>query len=517
MTRSITAAAFEGAPPPSRFNVARACLARQVGTHPDKTALVVAHDAADAAQDEVWSYARLEDAVLRLAGVLSGLGVNPGDRVLLRLGNTSGLAAAFLATTAAGGIAIPLSSQLTGADIEFMAADMEPALIVVAPGLPIGAAGAGRRVIEEAELLALAENADRASYADTAADDPAYLVYTSGATSRPKGVLHAHRALWGRRPMYAGWYGISGSDIVLHAGTLNWTYTLGTGLLDPLVNGATGVVFAGDRAATTWPTLIDRFGATLFAAVPTVYRQMLKYCALSPASIATLRHGLAAGEPLRPEIAAEWHEATGRRICEAFGMSEISTYISSPPGETPRPGSPGKPQQGRAVAILPVEEGEEPVARGEAGLLAVHRSDPALMIGYWNRPGEDPFRGDWFVTGDLAVMDEDGFVWPKGRADDVMKVLGYRVSSAEVEEVLCRAPGVAEAAAVAIEPRAGVSVIRACVVARDGEAVAPEKVLEFARARLAAYKVPHEIVVMSALPRTANGKVQRARLRDVIA
>jgi acyl-coenzyme A synthetase/AMP-(fatty) acid ligase len=238
---------------------------------------------------------------------------------------------------------------------------------------------------------------------------------------------------------------------------------------------------------------------------------------MSPSAIPTLRHGLAGGEPLRPKIAAEWYETTGRRIHEAFGMSEISTYISSPPSEIPRPGSPGKPQHGRAVAILPVEGGTDPVERGETGLLCVHRSDPALMIGYWNRPGEDPFHGDWFVTGDLAEMDEDGYIWPKGRADDVMKVLGYRVSCAEVEEVLSAVPGVAEAAVVAIEPKPGVSVIRGCVVPRDEAVLDPENVLEFARQRLAAYKVPREIVVMSALPRTANGKLQRARLRDTIA
>lgn len=517
MTDAVSTSIYGGPPPPAHFNIAQACLRKQATASPDKAALVVAHDPADGSADEVWTYARLEDAVLRVSTVLLAMGVKKGDRILLRLGNTAGMAITFLAATAIGAIAIPLSSQLTGADIAFMAADTEPALIVVASGLPIGDAARDRRVVDEADLLARAEPADRAAYLDTACDDPAYLVYTSGATSRPKGVLHAQRALWGRRPMYAGWYGISATDIVLHAGTLNWTYTLGTGLLDPLVNGATGVVFTGDRRPDIWPALIDRFQATLFAAVPTVYRQIRKYCAMSPSAVPTLRHGLAAGEPLRPEIANAWHQATGRRIFEAFGMSEVSTYISTPPTEIPRPGSPGRPQDGRAVAILPLEEGTGSIGRGETGLIAVHRSDPALMIGYWNRPDEDPFRGDWFVTGDLAVMDEDGYVWPKGRGDDVMKVMGYRVSAAEVEDVLCAAPGVAEAAVVAIEPRTGVSVIRACVVAQDGAALAPEKVLEFARSRLAAYKVPHEIVVTGALPRTANGKIQRAKLRDPIA
>lgn len=514
MKQAITARAYGGALPPDRFNIAEACIARQVQETPDKTALIVAHDAGDSRLDEIWTYAGLEDAVLRAATAIAGLGVQPGDRVLLRLGNTSGTAVAFLAATAAGAIAIPVSSQLTGADIEFICGDTEPALVIAAPDLPTGDVGERHRLIPEADFLARAETAERGGYANTRADDPAYLVYTSGATSRPKGVLHAHRALWGRRPMYADWYAMTSADVMLHAGSLNWTYTLGTGLLDPLVNGATGVVYSGERAADAWPRLIDRFSATLFAAVPTVYRQVLKYCNISASSIPTLRHGLAAGEPLRPEIASEWGERTGREIHEAFGMSEVSTYISSPPGVEPRLGSPGKPQRGRAVAILPTEDGVEPLPTGEVGLLSVHRSDPALMLGYWNRPDEDPFRGDWFITGDLASMDADGYIRPAGRRDDVMKVLGYRVSPAEVEGVLCAHPGVSEAAAVAIEPRTGVSVIRACVVPRDETALDTDELTEFARERLAAYKVPHEIVVMDALPRTPNGKVLRAQLRE---
>ncbi len=511
---SLSAKTCGGEPPPPRYNIARACLANGAETNPDKVAFIVAHDPVDPARDEIWSYADLEDAVLRLAGAFAGLGITRGDRILLRLGNTSSLAIAFLAVAAIGAAAIPLSSQLTAEEIEFMAADIEPELIVVAPGLAIGHVGETCRVMPEAQLLVRAQSVAPAVYADIGADDPAYLVYTSGATSRPKGVVHAHRALWGRRPMYADWYGISADDIVLHAGTLNWTYTLGTGLLDPLVNGATAVVYAGERTGAIWPGLIERFQATLFAAVPTVYRQILKYGDLSSGAMPSLRHGLAAGEPLLPSVAADWQTATGRQIFEAFGMSEISTYISSPPYETPRPGSPGKPQPGRAVAILPEEGGCDPVARGEMGLLAVHRSDPALMTGYWKRPDENPFRGDWFISGDLAVMDEDGYIWPKGRNDDVMKVLGYRVSAAEVEAALCLSPDIAEAAAVAIQPREGVSVIRACVVAREGAALDPDNVREFAREHLATYKVPHEIVVMTALPRTANGKVQRARLRE---
>jgi len=514
VSASISASIYGGDPAPALYNIARACLSEHRKQTPDKVAFVVAHDPDDPGSDEIWTYADLEDAVLRLASALSGLGVTRGDRVMLRLGNSSTLAMLFLAATAIGAVAIPLSSQLTGDDIAFMASDTEPELIVVAPGLPIGNAAETSRILAEAQVLVRAQMAVPVDYADTAADDPAYLVYTSGATSRPKGVVHAHRALWGRRPMYEDWYGISSEDVVLHAGTLNWTYTLGTGFLDPLANGATSVVYSGDRTGGIWPGLIERFGATLFAGVPTVFRQIVKYAPLSPERMPTLRHGLAAGEPLPKAVADDWFASTGRQILEAFGMSEISTYISTPSTDLPRSGSPGRPQAGRAVAILPEDGSTEPVGRGETGFLSVHRSDPGLMVGYWNRPDEDPFRGDWFVTGDLASMDADCFIWPKGRGDDVMKILGYRVSAAEVEAALVAAPGVAEAAAIAVEARPGVSIIRAFVVGSGENRLDPENLREFAKQHLAAYKVPHEIVVVGALPRTSNGKIQRARLRD---
>lgn len=511
MTAAITAGAWGGDPVPPRFNLAAHALKAARAT-PEKTAFIVAHDADDPAADEIWTYADLDMAVRRTASVLAGMGLSPGDRVMLRLGNSSHCATGFLAAAAIGAVPIPVSSQLTAAEIDFVAGDADVRLVVYDPGLAVGPAARARPMILASELAERARLAEPAAFADTAADDPGYLVYTSGTTRSPKGVLHAHRALWGRRPAYADWLGLGAADIVLHAGSLNWTYTLGVGLLDPLACGATGAIHAGRHDPAVWPKLISRLGATIFAAVPSVYRQILKYCPISAASLPGLRHGVAAGETLRGDLAEAWHEATGRWIYEAFGMSEISTYISMPPVGAPRRGTAGRPQRGRAVALLPPEAGEIPVATGETGVLAVHRSDPSLMIGYWNHPGEASFRGDWFVTGDLAVMDGDGFIHPSGRLDDVVKVMGYRVSPVEIEAVLVQHPGVAEAAVVAVEVRPGVSILRAFVVPAAGAAVDAGSLSDFARARLAAYKVPKDYTLVEALPRTANGKLQRAKL-----
>jgi len=214
------------------------------------------------------------------------------------------------------------------------------------------------------------------------------------------------------------------------------------------------------------------------------------------------------------DLLAAWGDATGTELYEALGMSEISTYVSSSPSDPIRVGSPGRPQAGRRVVILPREGGTEPLPAGEVGLLAVHRSDPSLMLGYWNRPDEEElvYRGEWFVGGDLAFLDADGYVWFEGRNDDLMNAMGYRVSPLEVESVLAEHPMVAEVAVTEVRVRADVSVIAAFVVPRDAAEPDAAALLDFARERLAAYKCPKEIVFVDSLPRTRNGKVTRRAL-----
>jgi len=312
--------------------------------------------------------------------------------------------------------------------------------------------------------------------------------------------------------MYQGWYGIGPDDRMLHAGAFNWTFTFGTGLADPWANGATAIIFTGEREPDVWGRLIRTSGATIFAAVPGLYRQMLKYGG-DLADLAALRHGLMAGEAPPPGLFQDWQQRTGRQIHEALGMSEVSTYISTAPTVPRREGAVGKPQPGRRVAVLPLE-GEVPLPPGEEGLLAVHRSDPGLMLGYWRRPREEAevLRGEWFLGGDLAMMDADGYVLLRGRANDVMKALGYRVSPLEVEGVLALHPDVAEVACRELRVREDVSVIGAFVVAKPDVPHDAEAILAFARERLAAYKCPRSVVFVDTLPRTAHGKVKRSEL-----
>lgn len=498
---------------PRRLNMAAYCLAGSARRHGDKAALVVL-DKADGSDPEIWSFGRLEDAVLRVAGALAASGLRDGDRILIRLDNTSAYAILFFGAIAAGLVPIPASAMLTDREADFLLADSEAAAVALAPRHAGGALPSGVRALAAAEVAAMILHGPRIAYADTAADDPAFLIYTSGTTASPKGVLHAQRSVFGRRPMYQGWYGITGSDRMLHAGAFNWTFTLGTGLADPWANGATAIVYTGDKSPDVWPQLMRATGATLFAGVPGVFRQILKYAPEGPLALGALRHGLTAGEAPPPALFDEWRTRTGTPLYEALGMSEISTYISSAPSVARRAGTCGKPQPGRRVAILPPEGGEEPMAAGETGLLAVHRSDPGLMLGYWKRPTEEAevMRGPWFAGGDLATMDADGYVTHLGRGNEIMNAMGYRVSPLEVEGVLAEHPDIAEVACAEVRVRQDVSVVGAFVVLQPGAKAEAKPIRDFAAARLAAYKCPREVVFVEALPRTPNGKVQRSRL-----
>ncbi len=500
------------APCPAPFNLAAYVLAAAART-PAKVALEAL--SAPGTVAERWRYADLADAVLRTAGGLAALGVHRGDRVLLRIGNSSAFPVVFLAANALGAVPVPTSALLTADEVGQVIASVAPRLVCLGAGLDLPAAP-GVAVLGPAEIAGLRRHPP-ATIATTAPDDPAYMVMTSGSGGRPKGVLHAQRAAWARRMMWEGWYGLGPDDRVLHAGAFNWTYTLGAGLIDPLAAGATALVYTGPPDRHVWPALAAAHRATIFAAVPGVYRQMLDAPPDAPglaAGFAGVRHGLSAGEALPEAVRAAWSAASGKAIHEALGMSEISTYVSGAPSRPAPPGATGFPQPGRRVAVLPDEGGDAPVARGADGVLAVSRRDPGLMLGYWQRPEETAaaFRGEWFVTGDRVRMTADGAIASLGRADDLMNAGGFRVSPVEVEAVLLAHPGIAEAAVVDVTVPSGATVIAAYYVPRAG-AIDEGALAAHCAARLARYKCPRLFRAVAALPRTATGKIARRALR----
>jgi len=516
----ITSLFDEGAPEPCphAFNAAAYCLSQSAQAYPDKTALIVVSDPVSLEPTERWSFAQLDDAVLRLAAGLKHLGLQPGERVMLRLGNHSQFPLIFFATLAAGAIAVPTSAQLTNREARFISEDCGARFVCTSADLKLDEVSEGCEQLLDDDIRDLMACEDLTDYAHTHADDPAYIVYTSGATSQPKGVLHAHRAVWARRMMFDGWYGLSEADRMLHAGAFNWTYTLGAGLMDPWAVGACTIIYNGEKDPGVWPRLAHKHKASLFAAVPSLYRQMLKYADHIGEGFAHLRHGLTAGEKLSEAVREQWRSVTGKPLFEALGMSECSTYASSSPTVAVKPGFTGCPQKGRRVAVLSLEDNStDTVPINQPGLLALHKDDPGLMLGYWNQDDQTQaaFRGAWFITGDMALLDEDGYLQYLGRADDLMNAQGYRVSPQDIEDVLIHHPDVHDCACAEIQVREDLSLIGAFIVAHAGTQLSAQDLTTYAAERLAAYKVPKQFVFVDALPHAATGKVLRRELPEL--
>ncbi|TAJ20672.1 MAG: acyl--CoA ligase [Dehalococcoidia bacterium] len=501
----------DAANPP--LNLTRWCLeARAAGPLRDRTLFTFVHgDGREERWTAVEAWARIE----RTARGLLDLGLQPGERVLVRLPHAPAYAFAFFAANLAGLVPIPSSPALTTEEAAFLAEDAEAAALIAGDGMAID--GFRGRILSERDLDALDGTA---TLPVTHAEDPAFLIYTSGTTSKPKGVLHAQRTVRGRAMMREGWQGFGPDDVTLHAGTLNWSYTLGVGLMDAWAAGSHAILAAGVET-TQWPALMARLGVTIFVAVPTVYRQMLKYARPEDHDLSRLRHVLVSGEALAPTLYDEWTSRTGTEMYEALGMTELSTYISAGPVTPVRRGSPGRPQPGRRVAILdPASAEPRLLPVGEVGLLASHRSDPGLMLRYWHRPDEEAvvFRGEWFTGGDLAALDADGYVWFHGRADDTIKSFGYRLSPNEIEAAIEACPGVLEVAVVGHKIDEQKTLVTACVVPQAGVTLDVATLEAHAKQHLAEYKRPHEFVLRTEpLPRTRNGKLVRRVVLEELA
>ncbi len=466
---------------------------------PKKTALEVV-----GSRQEHWTYEKLRTAVLATARGFQEFGLRPGARILMRLGNTPDFPIAYLGALAGGFVVVPTSSALTEGEVAAIIAELDPALILCAPDV---ACPQDQRCLPLEDLRLMREG-QSGTFHMGHADRPGYIIYTSGTSGHPRAVQHAHRAILARKMMFEGWYGLKANDRLMHAGAFNWTYTLGTGLMDPWTMGATALIPEPGTDSADLPELLAQHDTTIFAAAPGVYRRLLR---TKVPALPRLRHGLSAGEKLPESTRAKWESATGTQVHEAFGMSECSTFISGAPGLRPRPGTLGKPQAGRQVAIIGPDG---PLPAGSPGTIAVHKSDPGLMLGYLNAPQETAarYKGDWFLTGDQGVADDKGFITYLGRADDMLNAGGIRLSPLEIEGVLNAHPDITGAACVELSVKEDAWVIAAfytSVIALEEDALSA-----YVEDKLAPYKRPRLYIHVEALPTGANGKLLRRKLRE---
>lgn len=478
-------------------------MARYVLAHadtlPDKLAVAVV------SEDNVerLTYAQLVAAVRGTGSGFLQTGCQPGDKILLRLGNTIDFPLAYLGALSVGLVPIPTSAALSANEVALIVAQMQPRIILRDPDVSsaLGAPEIGLATLRAMRAL---------SPAPWDMGDPnrlGYVVYTSGTSGAPRAVAHAHRAIWARRMMHEGWYGLQQNDVLMHAGAFNWTYTLGTGLMDPWSVGATALIPAPGTPPEALCALLANHDGTLFAAAPGVFRQMLTRGPVP--ALPKLRHALSAGEKLPSATQEAWKAATGTPIHEAYGLSECSTFISSRPDAPCMPEALGRPQPGRRVAIVGAQG---PVKIGEVGTISIHQSDPGLMIGYLGHPTETQarYQGDWFLTGDLGRMGADGQIHYLGRDDDMMNAGGYRVSPIEVEAVVSAAPGVTSVGAAEVEVKPDVRVI---VAFYTSAAPLDEDALRtYVNSNLAKYKQPRAYIRIDQMPMSANGKILRRRL-----
>lgn len=475
------------------YNIALDCLLRHAtGAHSGERALsCVAGDNPHEVQH--YSFAAVLELSSRVASALHQQGVSAGARILLRLSNDITFPAAFLGAIIGGAIPVPTSPLLTASELEAIRADSGAELVV-----------------SESIQEFLREARTPLQRPKTQGDDPAYWLYTSGTEGQAKGVIHAHRSIPAHDLRTQYWQDLHPGDVVFNTSALNWSYALTCGWLDPWRQGISVVLDAGPPDPARLCAIIREQGVSVFMSVPGIYRRLVRYLSGHREDLGRLRVVLSAGEALGHETRQKFFELTGRMIYEGLGMTEHSVYLVQPYDVALVAGSCGQALAPADVAVL--SEDLSPVAVGEVGILASRRTAPGLMLHYHQRSHEtaEAFRGDWFLSGDLAARDTQGHYFFMGRRDDVVTAGGYRVSPLEVEAILNRHPQVAESAVAARSLSEEKTIIVAYVVA------APEldtsTLISFAREHLARYKVPREIVFCESLPKTRNGKLQRRQL-----
>ncbi|HSS04440.1 MAG TPA: AMP-binding protein [Solirubrobacterales bacterium] len=448
-----------------------------------------------------WHFGELIARSAGLSGAFAARGVGRGDVVMTLLGNRIEWALTLLACWRMGAVALPCSPQLRRHDLELRAAAASPALCVVGEDL-LGELPDGMPAMTLEEVAATLDE-DRpqetpAAIEEMGAEDPALIVFTSGTTGEPRGVVHAYRYLAGQRTQAEHWLGSRPGELVWCTTAPGWSKSARNVFLAPWLTGAAAVIHEGRFDPAERLDMTEALGVNVLCQAPTEYRMLAKRTRLRP--LPSLRRMVSAGEALEAETIAAFRQATGLEPADGYGQTETGHISGNLAGEPVRPGSMGKPLPGIVVRVLD----------GELQLKA--STSPTFFSRYL---GGERFEGEWWPTGDLVREEEGGHLWFEGRGDDVIVSSGYRIGPVEVEAALLAHPAVAEAAAVsAPDPERG-AVVRAIVVLRDrkpSEDLARE-LQEHCKRETAPYKFPRIVEFAAELPKTASGKVKRAALR----
>ena len=467
----------------------------------------------------------------RFANAARELGVRKGDRVMVLLGKVPEWHAVLTGLLKLGAVAIPCAPQLRAGDLEYRANHSEAVMLVSSPecveevekmrsSAPalrhLVLLGERREGWESFEKLTDAASGEFAAE-DTASDDPAFMLYTSGTTKHPKGVLHTHGYTHAKRMQSRYWLDLQEGDRLWCTSGTGWAKSIWNVILGPWSWGTEVFFHEGAFDPPERIELLQRYDITVLCQAPTEYRLLAKTKELETADLSKIRHAVSAGEPLNPAVIERWRELHGITIYDGYGQTENTLIVGNFPGVEVRPGSMGLSSPGCDVRVID-EEGNE-CAPGEPGDIALAGRIPVLFKEYWKQPEETAvvFRGGYYITGDRAYRDEDGYLWFVGRSDDVILSAGYRIGPFEVESTLIEHPAVVESGVVASPDEDRGSVVKAYLVLGAGHEPSDElarDIQEFCKRQSAPYKYPRKIEFVSELPKTASGKIRRVELRQ---
>lgn len=519
---------------PEHFNFAADVIDRHAAERPEALALLWSDESG---RERRFTFAQLKQHSLHAAQFLTSLGLRRGDRVFILMPRVPEWWFVVLGCIRAGIVFMPGTPMLTPKDIRYRLSASDAQAVIsdvscldrfeglvgngrVENWIAVGEAPSPWVQYESGSGTGVHSDA----FVPTRSDDPMLIYFTSGTTGMPKMVLHTH-ASYGLGHVVTGryWLDLTPEDRHLTLSDTGWAKCAWGKLFGPWSQGACNVVYdyRGRFDAARILKMLERQRVTTFCAPPTAWRALVLQD-LSKYDLSTIRHAVSAGEPLNPEVIDTWKQATGLHIREGYGQTETVMVVGMFPALEPRVGSMGKPTPGFTVGVID-ESGQE-VPAGQEGDIAV-RVAPERPVGlFQGYLGDDAAnqacrRGDWYVTGDRAMKDADGYFWFVGRSDDVIKTSGYRVGPFEVESALLEHEAVAESAVIGVQDERIGQRIKAFVVLAPGHTGTPELAMELqehVKRTTAPYKYPREIEFVTELPKTVSGKIRRAELRGAL-
>ena len=510
---------------PERFNFGVDVVDR-IAREADGPALIAVDSAGREQRFNYSDIARLTD---RLAAALRAGGVRKGDFAVVMLPRIAQWQIAIVALLKLGAIPIPCIEMLTAKDLEYRVRNSGARAVICRADhvgkfagladmldirISVGAAEGW------SEFDAAVDGAEKDFTAETVrAEDPAIMYYTSGSTGDPKGVLHASRGLYSWWVSAAYWLDLAPGDTIWCTADTGWSKAGTSILFGPWARGACSLFFDGGFDPAERLRLLERYKVNVYCAPATELARVAEQD-VAAHDLSALRQTVSAGEAVSPAIAERWKAATGLPISEAYGQTETLMIVLNYPGETVKPGSMGRPSPGSEVAIIDAQGNVLP--EGEEGDIALMTPHPQLMLGYWREPERtqgcfiDGPQGRWYVTGDRGVRDGEGYVWYRGRLDDIINSAGYRIGPAEVENALLEHGDVAECAVVGKPDEARGEIVKAFVVLREGrrgDGAMSDALKQHCKSLTAPYKYPREIEFVAELPKTLTGKIKRSQLR----